>query len=86
MPCIHMQFCIVIIVVVTDRGKERCVDPEGNGVTMSGWVEGEPGPPSGEQDKLSVCSRGGDKTSMGKPKGQLDGLDATSRPYHAQNM
>jgi hypothetical protein len=71
---------------VTDRGNEECVDPEGNGVTMSEGAEGGPGLPSGEQDKQSVCSSGGDKTSMGEPKRQLDGLDVTSRPHHAQSM
>ncbi len=35
-------------VSVTDRGKEECVDPEGNGVTMSEGTEGGPGPPSKE--------------------------------------
>ncbi len=58
---------------VTDRGNEECVHPEGNGVTMSEGAEGGPGPPSGEQDKQSVCSSEGDKTSMGELKGQLDG-------------
>jgi hypothetical protein len=71
---------------VTDRGNEECVDPEGNGVTMSEGAEGGPGPLSGEQDKQSVCSSEGDKTSMGELKGQLDGLDVTSRPHHVQSM
>ncbi len=31
----------------TDRGK-KCMDPEGNGVTMSEGAEGGPCPPSGE--------------------------------------
>jgi hypothetical protein len=72
--------------IVTDRGKKECVDPEGNGVTMGEGAEGGPGPPSGEQDKQSVCSSGGDKTSMGKPKRRPDGLDATSRPHHARSV
>jgi hypothetical protein len=60
------------------------VDPEGNGVTKSEGAEGGPGLPGGEQDKQSICE--GDRTSMGKPEGQPDGLDATSRPHHAQSM
>ncbi len=73
-------------VTVTDRGKRECVDPEGNGVTMIEGVERGPGPLSGEQDKQSVCSSGGDKMPMWKPEGQPDGLDVTSRPHHAQSM
>ncbi len=61
------------------------MDPEGNGATMSEGVEGGPGPPSGEQDKQLICSSGGDKTSMGEPGGQSDGLDATSRTHPAQS-
>jgi hypothetical protein len=75
-----------LLILVTDRGKKECVDPKGNGVTMGRGAEGGPGPPSGEQDKQSICNSGGDKTSMGEPGGQPDGLDATSRPHHAQSM
>jgi hypothetical protein len=66
------------IVTITDRGKRECMDPEGNGVTMSEGAEEGPGLPGGEQEKQSVCSSGGDKTSMGKPEGQPDRLDATT--------
>jgi hypothetical protein len=52
-----------------DRGKKECVDPEGNGVTMSEGAEVGPGPPSGERDKQLICNSGGDKTSMGEPGG-----------------
>ncbi len=62
------------------------MDPEGNGVTMSEGAEGGPGLPSGEQEKQPACSSGGDKTPIGKPEGQPDRLDATSRPHHAQSM
>ncbi len=54
------------------------MDPEGNGVTMSEGAEEGPGLPGGKQEKQSVCSSGGDKTSMGKPEGQPDRLDATT--------
>jgi hypothetical protein len=64
----------------------ECVDPEGNGATMSGGAEGGPGPPSGEQDKQLVYNSGGDKTSMEEPGGQPDGPNATSRTHHAQSM
>jgi hypothetical protein len=67
--------------IVTDRGNKECVDPEGNGVTMSEGAERGPGPLSREQDKQLICISGGDKTSMG----QSDGLDATSRTHHAQS-
>jgi hypothetical protein len=53
---------------------------------MGGGAEGGPGPPSGEQEKQSIYSSGGDKTPMGEQGGQPDGLDATSRPHHAQSM
>ncbi len=72
--------------IVTDRGKKECVDPKGNGVTRGRGVEVGPGPPSGEQEKQLICNSRGDKTSMGEPGGQPDGLNATSRPHHAQSM
>ncbi len=62
------------------------MDPEGNGVTMGRGVEGGLGPPSGERDKQLICNSGGEKTSMGEPGKQPDGLDATSRTHHAQSM
>jgi hypothetical protein len=70
---------------VTDMGKKECVDPEGNGVTMSEGAEGGPGPPSGEQDKQLICNSRGDKTSMGEPGGRQNELDATSRTHHGQS-
>jgi hypothetical protein len=71
--------------IVTDREVGECLNPEGNGVTMGRGAEGGPGPPSGEQDKQLICNNGGDKTSMGEPGGEPDGLDATSRTHHAQS-
>jgi hypothetical protein len=62
------------------------MDPEGNGVIMSGGQRGDLAQPGGEQDKKLICNSGGDKTSMGEPGGQPDGLDATSRPHQAQSM
>jgi hypothetical protein len=62
------------------------MDPEVNGVTMGRGTEGGPGSPSGEQDKQLICNSGVDKTSMGEPGGQPDGLEATSRTPHAQSM
>jgi hypothetical protein len=80
---IHIYTYIYIYThIVTDRGKKKCVDPEGNGVTMSEGAEGGPDPPGGEQDKQSVCSNGSGKMSMGEPEGQPDGLEATSRLHH----
>jgi hypothetical protein len=38
----------VCVILVTDKGQEECVDPEGNGVTINEGAEGGPGPPSGE--------------------------------------
>jgi hypothetical protein len=71
---------------VADRGMRKCVDPEGNVVTMGGEAEGGLGPPSGEQHKQLICNSGGDKTSMAELGGQPDRLDATSRTHHAQSM
>ncbi len=71
---------------VADGGMGKCVDPEGNGVSLGKGAEGEPGPPSGEQDKQLICNSGGDETPMGEPGGQQDGSDATSRTHHAQSM
>jgi hypothetical protein len=36
------------ILLVTDKEMRVCMDPGGNGVTMSKGVEGGPGPPGGE--------------------------------------
>ncbi len=44
----NMRRISIYSVSVTDKGKEGCVDPEGNGAIMSEGVEGGPGPPSGE--------------------------------------
>jgi hypothetical protein len=77
---------MMMMLGVTDRGKKECVDPEGNGVTMSEGAERGPGPPCGEQDKQLICNSGGDKTYMGEPGGRPNELDATSRTHHAQSM
>ncbi len=71
---------------VADRGMGKCVDSEGNGVSMGKGAEGGPSPPSREQDKQLICNSGGDETPMGEPGGQQDGSDATSRTHHAQSM
>ncbi len=63
----------------------ECTDPEGIGVIMGRGAERGPGPPSGEQDKQLICNSGGGKMSMEDPRGQSDGLDATSRTHHAQS-
>ncbi len=41
-----------------------CLEPKGNGVNLGGEGEGGPGPLSGEQDKQSTASRGGDNSIM----------------------
>jgi hypothetical protein len=71
---------------VADGEMRECVDPEGNGVTMWRGAKGGPGPPSKEQDKQLICNSGRGETSMGEPRGQPDGLNATSRTHHAQSM
>jgi hypothetical protein len=48
---------------------------------MGRGAEGRLGPPSGEPDKQLICNSGGDKTSMGEPGGQPDGLEATLRTH-----
>jgi hypothetical protein len=63
----------------------ECVDPTGNGVTLGRGARGEPGSPSGEQDKQLICNSGGDKTPMGEPGGQQDRSNATSRSHHTQS-
>jgi hypothetical protein len=45
---IEIFWILKATITVTDKGKEECMDPEGNGVTMNEGEEGAPGPPSGE--------------------------------------
>ncbi len=55
----------------------------------SAWgrgAEGEPGPPSDEQDKQLICNSGGDKTPMGEPGERQERSDVTSRTHQAQGM
>jgi hypothetical protein len=75
-----------LAIFVADRGMGKCVDPEGNGVSLGKGAEGGPGPPSEEQDKQLICNSEGDVTPMGEPGGQQDGSNATSRIHHAQSM
>jgi hypothetical protein len=48
--------------VVSDRGVECCLEPEGKGVNSGGGNEGGPSPPSREQDKQLTANRGGDNS------------------------
>jgi hypothetical protein len=45
-------------IIVADEEAGRCLDPEGNGVNLRGGNGGGPSPPSGEQDKQLISSRG----------------------------
>ncbi len=59
-------------VTVADKGAGRCMDPEGNEVNPGkGSGGGPPSPPSGEQDKQLISSRGGGNTLMEQP-GRLE--------------
>jgi hypothetical protein len=49
---------------VADEEAGRCLDPEGNGVNPGGGSGGGHSPPSGEQDKQLISSRGGGNTPM----------------------
>ncbi len=49
---------------MSDREAGRCLEPEGNGVNLGGGNGGAPGPPSGEQDKQLITSRGGGNSLM----------------------
>jgi hypothetical protein len=52
----------------SDEGAGRSMDPEGNGVSPGEGNGGGPGPPSGEQDKQLISSRGGGNTLMEQPE------------------
>jgi hypothetical protein len=45
---------------VPDMGAGRCLEPEGNGVSLGEGGEGGPGPPGSKRDKQSVLSEGRD--------------------------
>jgi hypothetical protein len=49
---------------VSDREAGRCLKPKGNGVNPGGGNGGGPGPPSGDQDKQLITSRGGGTSLM----------------------
>jgi hypothetical protein len=83
--------CLEVIgplTVVTEADEEavRCLDPEGNGVNLGGGNGGGPGPPSGEQDKQLINSRGEGNTLMERP-GRLEEESGVIRWTHrAQSM
>ncbi len=52
------------ILSVSDREVGCCLEPMENGANLGGEGEGGPGPPSGQQDKQSTSSRGGDNSIM----------------------
>jgi hypothetical protein len=52
------------LVGVSEREAGRCLEPEGNGVNLVRENGGGPGPPSGEQDKQLITSRGRDNSPM----------------------
>jgi hypothetical protein len=50
------------MITVSDRELGSCPEPKGNGVNPGERDEGEPGPPSREQDKRLTASKGGDNS------------------------
>jgi hypothetical protein len=73
------------IVFVSDEEAGRCLDPEGNGVNLSGGNGGGPGPPGREQDKQLISSRGGGNTLMEQQGGLEEESGVTKRTCHAQS-
>ncbi len=49
---------VFIIRYCSRRRSGRCLDPEGNGVSLSGGNGGGPSPPDGEQDKQLAAEEG----------------------------
>ncbi len=52
------------VITVSDREAGRCLEPEGNGVNPGGGNGRGPSPPSREQDKQLITSRGGGNSLM----------------------
>jgi hypothetical protein len=59
------------------------MDPDGNGVNPGEGNGGGPSPPSGEQDKQLISSKGGDNTLMGQPGRLEDESGVTTRTLRA---
>jgi hypothetical protein len=74
-----------LTVSVADKGVGSCMDPEGNGVNPGEGDGGGPGPPSGEQDKQLISSRGGGNTHMEQPGRLEDESGVTTRTHRAQS-
>ncbi len=75
----------IVFPSVADKGAGRCMDPEGNGVNLREGNRGGPSPPSGEQDKQLISSRGGDNTLMGQSGRLEDESGVTTRTHRAQS-
>jgi hypothetical protein len=74
------------LVGVSEREAGRCLEPEGNGVNPVRENGGGPGPPSGEQDKQLITSRGRDNSPMEQQERREEESGMTKRTHHAQSM
>jgi hypothetical protein len=74
------------IASVSNRELGRCLEPEGNGVNLGRGNGVGPGPPSREQDKQLITSRGGDNSLMEQQGGQKEVSGVTKRTHRAQSM
>ncbi len=60
------------------------MDPKGNGVNLGEENGVGPSPPSGEQDKQLISSRGRGNTHMEQP-GRLEDESSVTRTHRAQS-
>jgi hypothetical protein len=70
---------------VSDREVGRCLEPEGNGVNPSRVNGGGLSPPSGEQDKQLITSRGGDNSLMEQQGRREEESGVTKRIHRAKS-
>jgi hypothetical protein len=75
-----------VITNVADKEVGRCLDPEGNGVNLGGGNGGGPGPPSREQDKQLISSRGEGNTLMERPGRLEEESGVIRRTHRAKSM
>jgi hypothetical protein len=73
-------------IIVADEEAGRCLNPEGNGVNLTGGNGGGLGPPDEEQDKQWINSRGRRNTLM-EQTGRLEEESGMTKETHrAQSM
>ncbi len=82
---IVMLMVTVMLIIVSNREIEGCLEPKGNGVNLGRGNGGGPGPPSWEQDKQLITSRGGDNSLMEQQGGREEESGVTKRTHCAQS-